>query len=374
MRVRKITVKLKASPYNVLIEHGLLRQVGGQIARKLRKAPSFTVVVTSSRIRQLWGEELQSGLKNAKLKFEFAEIDDGEPAKNLANVESVLRTFSRLGMDRNSLVIAFGGGVIGDSVGFAASIYMRGIRVVHVPTTLLAQVDAAIGGKTGVNLLEGKNLVGTFHQPMLVLIDPNVLKTLSEREFRAGLFEVIKCGVIRDKALFEFFEDHLASVLRRDQAALMRIISDSVKIKAKIVAADEREGGLRRILNFGHTIGHALEAESGYKKFLHGEAVGWGMLAAAKIGVSSGITPVKVAQRIAHLVSSLGSLPALTASEENILRLIQADKKTIVGVPHFILATRIGRVEITDKVKPSMIEAAIRELRESSALQSGIQS
>ena len=369
--MKKITVKLKASPYNVLLEHGLLHQGGGQITKTLGKEPSFTTVVTSSRIRQLWGEKLESSLKQAKLKYAFVEIDDGEPAKHLANVEPLLRRFSQIGMDRNSLVVAFGGGVIGDSVGFAASIYMRGIRVVQVPTTLLAQVDAAIGGKTGVNLFEGKNLVGTFHQPSLVLIDPNVLKTLSDREYRAGLFEVIKCGVIRDEPLFEFLENHLASVLRRDETALMRIISDSVKIKAEIVAADEREGGLRRILNFGHTIGHALEADSNYKKFLHGEAVGWGMTAAAKIGVLCGITPVKVEERIAHLVSSLGPLPKVTASEKNMLRLVQADKKAVLGVPHFILAKQIGRVEITNKVQPSMIEAAIRELHKISASQTG---
>lgn len=325
------------------------------------------MVVTSSRIRELWGAELESGLKQAKFKFEVIEIDDGEPSKHLEAVEPLLRKFAKNGADRNSLVIAFGGGVIGDVAGFAASIYMRGIRVVQVPTTLLAQVDAAIGGKTGVNLPDGKNLVGTFHQPSLVLVDPKVLTSLSDREFRAGLFEVIKCGVIRDKSLFEFFENNLDAILRRDNKALLRIISDSVRIKADVVSKDEREGGLRRILNFGHTIGHALEADSSYAKFLHGEAVGWGMIAAANIGVASGVTPPKVAERIARLVSALGPLPSITASESSILRLVQTDKKTVSGVPHFVLPRKIGQVEITDKVKPGMIELVIREMRKSSA-------
>ena len=361
--VMKIAVKLRASPYNVVIEGGALHEAGKQIIKALEHIPPQAVVVTSARVRQHWGAALESGLKKAKLKFEVLEIDDGEPSKHLGTVEPLLRKFAERGLDRRSLVIAFGGGVIGDMVGFAASVYMRGIDVVQVPTTLLAQVDAAIGGKTGVNLPQGKNLVGTFHQPRLVVIDPEVLTTLPDREFRAGLFEVIKCGIIRDKSLFEYFEAHLDSVLVRDAKALLRIISASVQVKAEVVAADERESGLRRILNFGHTIGHALEAESSYTKFLHGEAVAWGMIVAANIGVAHGVTHPNVAERITRVVHATGSLPAVTASGSSILRLLQADKKTISGVPHFVLAKQIGNVEITDKIKPQMIEEAIQQLR-----------
>ncbi len=363
MRVKKIAVKIKTSPYNILIEQGLLRRAGAQIVKAMGKAPAVTVVVTSARIRQLWGAALELSLKQAKFKFSVIEIDDGEKSKHLGTVESLLRSYASLGVSRDSLVIAFGGGVIGDAVGFAASIYMRGVNVVQVPTTLLAQVDAAIGGKTGVNLPQGKNLVGTFHQPRLVLIDPQLLTTLSEREFRAGLFEVIKCGVIRDRSLFEYLETHMESILRRDAGALLRIITASAKIKAEVVAADEREGGLRRILNFGHTIGHALEADSSYERFLHGEAVGWGMIAAVNIGVACRVTPVKVAERVTRLVNLLGPLPAVTAHEDRIVKLLQADKKTVSGVPHFVLLSKIGQVEIIDKIKPGVIESVVRDLK-----------
>ncbi len=362
--MKKIPVKLKTAPYNVIIDAGLLRQMGKHIVKALGAVPPFTAVVTSSRIRELWGDELERGLKAAKLKFEIVEIDDGEQAKSLSTVEPLLRRFSALGLDRGSLVVAFGGGVIGDAAGFAASIYLRGINVVQVPTTLLAQVDAAIGGKTGVNLPEGKNLVGTFHQPRLVLIDPSVLATLPEREFRAGLFEVIKCGIIRDRSLFEYFEKNIDSILKRDKKTLVKIISASVEIKAEVVASDEREGGLRRILNFGHTIGHALEAESSYARFLHGEAVGWGMIAAAQLGFANGTTPIKIAERIERLVIAMGPLPSVTAAESNILRLLQADKKTISGVPHFVLARKIGEVEITNKIKPQAIESALQHIKD----------
>jgi 3-dehydroquinate synthase len=240
--VKSIAVKLKTRRYNILIDLGLLRRAGKEIIRELGKKPPVIVVVTSPTVRKHWGAELERGLGAAKLSFDFVEIDDGEQAKNLETVEGLLRQFSQLRLDRESLALAFGGGVIGDAVGFAASIYMRGVDVVQVPTTLLAQVDAAIGGKTGVNLPEGKNLVGTFHQPRAVLVDAQVLSTLSDREFRAGLFEVIKCGIIGDKELFKYCEEHIESILSREPKALLRIISASAKLKAEIVARDEREG------------------------------------------------------------------------------------------------------------------------------------
>lgn len=352
----------------MLIGRGVLREAGAHIARALKEKPSLCLVVTSAPIREHWGSILQRSLQGAELRSEILEIEDGETRKNLSTLESLLQQFAAKGADRNSVVIALGGGVVGDIAGFSASIYMRGIPAVQVPTTLLAQVDAAIGGKTGVNLSAGKNLVGTFHQPKLVLIDPETLSTLPDREYRAGLFEVIKCGIIRDPKLFEFMEDQASAVLKRDPKALMRIIAAAVRIKADIVAEDEREGDLRRILNFGHTIGHALETDSGYKHFLHGEAVGWGMVAAAEIGVLAGVTSRKIADRIAAVVNTYGPLPPVTSNAQDILRLIQSDKKTRNGVPHFVLVKKIGKTSIVNDVEPTSIKKAVQILRSTATM------
>jgi 3-dehydroquinate synthase len=360
--VKKIRVRLKSSPYEVLVGSGLLRSAGKAISRAVGN-PSLCVVVTSPSIRKLWGSTLEKGLKSAGLRFQVAEMDDGETQKTYDSVATLLREFLALGADRSSVVVALGGGVVGDVAGFAASIYMRGIPVVQVPTTLLAQVDAAIGGKTGVNLEAGKNLVGTFHQPKLVVIDPDVLSTLPDREYRAGLYEVIKCGVIRDAKLFDCMEEARDKILQRDSAALFRIIRDSVRVKADVVAQDEREGNLRRILNFGHTIGHALEADTEYKHFLHGEAVAWGMLAAVEIGASEGVTPRKVADRISRVIESYGPLRQVTSESQKILSLLKSDKKSRNGVPHFVLARKIGAVRIVNDVKPGSVKSAMAKLR-----------
>ena len=215
-------------------------------------------------------------------------FDDAESAKRIATVEGIARELVRAGADRRAVIVAVGGGVVGDVAGFAAATYLRGVRLVHIPTTLVAQVDSAIGGKTGVDLPEGKNLVGAFYPPRLVIADPATLATLPHREFRAGLYEVIKYGVIADAKLFDFLERRMDAILRRDPRALGWIISRSAAIKARVVSEDEREGGLRQILNFGHTLGHALETATGYKRFLHGEAVGWGMLGATLLAVGTG--------------------------------------------------------------------------------------
>jgi len=266
------------------------------------------------------------------------------------------------GADRNSVVIAFGGGVVGDLAGFLASVYMRGVPVVQVPTTLLAQVDAAIGGKTGANLRAGKNLVGTFHQPLAVISDPELLTTLPDREFRAGLFEVIKSGVIRDRKLFEVTESERKSLLARDQEILERVIYDCARIKAEVVAADEKESDLRRILNFGHTIGHALEADTGYRHFLHGEAVAWGMAAAAMIGTAVRKTSPELAQRIVSCVLAYSPLPEVNSRAEDIVRRIRGDKKAVDGKVHFVLATSVGRVAIYNRVPDDVVAHAVQEL------------
>jgi 3-dehydroquinate synthase len=253
--------------------------------------------------------------------------------------------------------------VVGDVAGMLASVYMRGVDLVQIPTTVQAQVDAAIGGKTGVNLRAGKNLLGTFHQPRAVLIDPAVLSTLPDREFRAGIYESLKCGVIGVPKLFDALEKIQLRDLRRDAAKLESIIAESARLKAKVVAADEREGGLRRVLNFGHTIGHALETVTGYRRFLLGEAVAWGMIAATKIAVSMDKIDCTSAQRIIEAVLGLGSLPKVEARGREILRLLQSDKKTRDGVVHFVLPRAVGKVEIVCGVPDQVLMEAVDELR-----------
>jgi 3-dehydroquinate synthase len=278
-------------------------------------------------------------------------------------VEELAEKLPRLGADRDAVIVAFGGGVVGDVAGLLASLYMRGVDFVQVPTTVVAQVDASIGGKTGVNLRAGKNLLGTFHQPRLVLIDPAVLGTLPEREFRAGLYEALKCGVIGKPELFRQFEESKNKILKRDPATLESLIAESVKLKAEIVGADERESGLRRVLNLGHTIGHALEAETGYRHLLHGEAVAWGMIGATNIALSMGKIDSVTAGRIADAVLGLGPLPRVRVRRANIVRRLQADKKTRDGVVHFVLPTAIGKVEVVRDVPEKVVGQAVDELR-----------
>ncbi len=349
----------------------MLRQAGKLCLRALKEKPSKFVVVTSPRVRSFWGNKLKRSLDAAGVTAHWVEAEDGESAKNVASVERMLAEFAAAGADRASVVIALGGGVIGDMAGFAASIYMRGIRVIQVPTTLLAQVDAAVGGKTGVNLPAGKNLVGTFHQPELVIADPEVLSTLEEREFRAGVFEVIKCGAIRSKSLFEYVIAKRSKILQQDKGALERIVTDSVKIKAEIVAADEREGDLRRILNFGHTVGHALEAATGYQRYLHGEAVGWGMIAEAYIGVEQGTTSASVAKKVRAAVEAFGPLPEANLPDQALRPFIAQDKKTQFGMPHFVLLKDIGRAVVAKQVSEVAIEHGLQAMRNASALRGG---
>jgi len=320
-------------------------------------------VITVAPVRKRWGGKLLTSLKAAGFEPEVIVMPDGEPSKRLATVEALSEKLAKLGADRKAVVVALGGGVVGDVAGLVASLYMRGVELVQIPTTVLAQVDASIGGKTGVNLVAGKNLVGTFHHPRVVLIDPTVLKTLPDREFRAGLYEALKCGVIGNVELFLRFEQNRARILKRDPAELEWLIGQSVKLKAEVVSADEHEGGLRRVLNLGHTIGHALEAETGYRKLLHGEAVAWGMIAATNIALSVGRADSVTAGRIADAVLSLGRLPEVNVNTKKILGRLQSDKKTQNGIVHFVLPREIGKVEIASDVPESAVLAAVDELR-----------
>ena len=356
----RIQVHAVSRTYDVLIERGLLHACGELVHQIAR--PSKVFVVSSEPIVKLWGHAINEGLAKAGLQVMTLTIPDGESSKRLQTVEKLAVQMVTAGADRHSSVLAVGGGVAGDVGGFLASIFMRGIPVIQVPTTLVAQVDSAIGGKTGVNLTRGKNLIGTFHQPSAVLVDPDVLATLPEREYRSGLFEAMKYGVIRNAAIFDLMESNRDAFLRRDGGLLERLIADCIQVKADVVSADEREGGERRILNFGHTIGHTLEAATQYKQFLHGEAVGWGMIAAAVVGNQVGVTDQATAKRIVELVRAYGDLPPVDVSGRRVLKLLQSDKKTIGGVPHFVLARSIGQVAVVNTVTPKVVLHAVREV------------
>jgi 3-dehydroquinate synthase len=357
------TIHVLPRPYQASIENGLLARAGSVLGELLPQA-SRIFVVTVPPVRKRWGSKLLKSLTSAGFEPQVIMMPDGEPSKRLATVESMAEKLAKLGADRKSVIIALGGGVVGDVAGLLASLYMRGVEFVQVPTTVLAQVDASIGGKTGVNLVGGKNLLGTFHHPRVVLIDPTVLKTLPDREFRAGLYEALKCGVIGNVELFIRFEQNRARILKRDPAELEWLIAQSVRLKAEVVSADEHEGGLRRVLNLGHTIGHALEAETGYRKLLHGEAVAWGMIAATSIALNVGRTDSVTAGRISDAVLSLGRLPELNVNPRKIVSRLQSDKKTQNGVVHFVLPREIGKVEISSEVPEPAVLGAVEELRD----------
>ncbi|HEU4414144.1 MAG TPA: 3-dehydroquinate synthase [Candidatus Angelobacter sp.] len=358
-----IRVRTPLERYQVLIRAGLLRRAGLEVRRLLSSPGSRVFVVTSPNVRRHWGERLEDSLRRARLPYQVLEMHDGEPAKHLHTVEQLAEQLVDARADRKSLLLAFGGGVVGDSAGFLAAIFMRGIPVVQIPTTVVAQLDASIGGKTGVNLRAGKNLVGSFHQPRAVLVDPDLLQTLDEREFRSGLFEALKCGVIRDSALFEFMRRNPQKILARNNKLLLRVIADSVKVKAAVVSADEKESGLRRILNFGHTVGHALEAATNYSHFLHGEAVAWGMIAAAEIGCQAGACSRKVADQIQHAVLAFGPLPPVTCNVDEVISRLSSDKKAVAGTVHFVLPQKIGKVRISNDVSVDIVRGAVEMIR-----------
>ncbi len=358
-----IPVDVKPRPYGAVIENGVLAKAGA-LLRELLPAGSRLFVITVGPVRRRWGKALMGSLSGAGFETKILEMPEGERFKHLATVEMLAEKLTNLGADRNAVVVAFGGGVAGDVGGLLASLYMRGVELVQIPTTVLAQVDASVGGKTGVNLKAGKNLVGTFHQPRVVLIDPQVLSSLPEREYRAGLYEALKCGVIGNPELFREFEENRERILKRDPETVERMIAESVRLKAHVVSVDERENGLRRVLNFGHTIGHALEAETGYRNLLHGEAVAWGMVAAAGIAACVGKLDKRDADRIRQATREVGPLPKLNVRGTSIARRLHSDKKTRNGRVHFVLPTEIGKVEVVNDVPESVVLAAVEEIRE----------
>lgn len=340
--------------YSNFVERGILRRVREFVP----KNAGVLFLVTTEDVWQLHGAKVQAQFTDGELEVLF--FPGGEPNKRLAALEQLAEQMSERGADRKSLVIGFGGGIVTDVSGFLAAVFMRGVPVLQVPTTLLAQVDAATGGKTGVNLQSGKNLIGSFHQPVAVLIDPDVLSTLPEREYRAGLFEVIKCGVIRDRALFDLFSDCPDEILSLQPDLVERLIAGAVRIKAEVVSADEKEGDLRRILNFGHTVGHALEAETAYSRFLHGEAVAWGMAVAAELAAILGWLARAEASRIQEVIFRFGPLPSAKGLDtDRLLERLGKDKKTLGGRVHFVLPTAIGQVKIVSDVDASAVRQAI---------------
>ncbi len=355
-----VPVSTPSRSYEVLIGRDLLARSGDLLAKVLQGRRAFVVTVPPVR---RWAKTLLKSLSTAGIEAAVLEMQDGERSKRLSTLEKLAEKLVKQGADRGVTLIALGGGVVGDVTGFLASIYMRGVDVIQIPTTVLAQVDAAIGGKTGVNLVSGKNLLGTFHQPRAVLIDPSVLETLPSREYRAGLYEALKCGIIGDPGLFRLFEDRRREILDRDPTVVEKVVADSVRLKASVVSADEREGGLRQVLNLGHTIGHALEAETGYTKLLHGEAVAWGMIAATHIALATGKIDSVTAGRISNTVLGFGRLPRMQWQTANILKRLRSDKKTRQGVVHFILPREIGKVEITSDVPVEAVRSAIDEIR-----------
>jgi 3-dehydroquinate synthase len=360
LAAQRIFVRASSATYAVLVGRSILARAGQQVARLGVNTGVF--VLTSPRVWKHWGRPLATSLRRTS-SSKVILFDDRESSKNMATVERLCRELARAGADRGAVIVALGGGVVGDVAGFVAASFLRGVSLVHVPTTLVAQADSAIGGKTGVNLAEGKNLVGAFYQPRLVLADPDTLATLPLREYRSGLYEVIKYGVIGDPKMFRFLEQQMDRLLRRDRAALPWVLPRCIRAKADVVSRDERESGLREILNFGHTVGHALEAVTGYAKYLHGEAVGWGMMAATLISMAMDLLPADSAARMLRLVSRVGPLPPLPAvAPARLLRVMRADKKARGGRLRFVLPRSIGRVQVVTGVPEALVAKAVAVL------------
>ncbi len=357
-RMKTISVRAANGKYEVRCGRGVLRQLSRVVSRVRQDGAIF--VISSPRVWRHWSSRIEHLLGRARRATIL--IDDAETAKNLSSVERACRDLVRAGADRHAVIVAVGGGVVGDVAGFVAASYARGVALVHVPTTVVAQVDSAIGGKTGVNLPEGKNLVGAFYPPKSVLADPLTLSSLPPRDFRSGIYEIIKYGVIGDARLFQFLEEKLEKILRRDRLALDLVIERSIAQKARVVSKDERESGLREILNFGHTFAHALETITGYRTYLHGEAVGWGMIAAARLAVEKRMLSPQDEERLSKVIARVGPLPPWPSnSPAQLMAAMQADKKARGGRLRFVLPERIGSVQCGVEADGEMLLRVLRE-------------
>jgi len=353
-----LNVGLGDRSYPIIIKEGLLDEVGSDLAA--RQVAKRYFVVADSHVASLFGEQLLASLSKAGLAAEIITFPRGEASKHLATVADLASQLAKLGADRKDALIALGGGVTGDITGFLASSYMRGIPFLQVPTTLLSQVDSSVGGKTGVDIPEGKNLVGAFYQPKAVYIDSTVLNVLPDDELLNGLAEVIKYGIIYDNEFFGYLTEKRSEILARSLPVLEVVISRCCAIKAEVVEKDERESDLRRILNFGHTLGHAVEAASDYR-LAHGFSVAIGMVAAARLAEGKGMLSKEEAAQVKELIETYG-LPTEVPGDLDKARMkfyLSTDKKAVSGKPFFVLPTGIGRVVVTDDVPEELIDLVI---------------
>jgi 3-dehydroquinate synthase len=354
MRSVRVDVQTSTGGYCVLLGDGLTDRLGRLLDEWHVGARRF--VVSNPIVWRIHGERIASALPGAEVIL----IPDGERHKHLASVARVYEALVRADADRGSVIVAVGGGVIGDMAGFAAATYLRGVGLVQVPTTLLAQVDASVGGKVGVNLASGKNLVGAFYPPLLVVTDPVTLRTLPRREYRAGLYEVIKYGMACSADLFARLQSEAAHLADPGANVSAPIITECCRIKASIVSADEREAGPRRVLNFGHTAGHAIEAITAFRRFRHGEAVAWGMLAASQVAVGRGLLADDDDRALKALIMRLGPLPPIAdLPAHELVDAMRRDKKIVDGRLYFVLPTGIGTTSVVDDVSESELNAAL---------------
>ena len=352
----RIDVTSAARTYPVLVGHGLLAKVPALLTEASLRSP---LVVSVSPVWRLHGPRLESLAGEAGPVM----MADGERAKTLQTVSRLYEAFAKRGVTRSTTIVAFGGGVTGDTAGFAAATYLRGLPIVHLPTTLLAQVDSAIGGKVGVNMAAGKNLAGAFHSPSLVVCDPDVLTTLPRREFRAGLYEVVKYGVTLSEDVFANVAGSLDQIFAQDRDVLARLIAGCSRLKADVVSRDEKESGPRRVLNFGHTLGHALEAVTEYRRFRHGEAVAYGMLAAAHISATRGLMPAGDRDKLADLIRRMGPLPPVAdLRAADALDATALDKKHVNGQLHFVLSAGIGKTTMATDVSQGEMTDALKAI------------
>ena len=360
--MRTIAVKLGLRSYQVQISTTLLDEIGERARAALGAKAKHAVLVSNEIVDALYGARVLRSLTRADFKVHRFSIGDGERFKSLRTAESLFAFLIERRVERSDVILALGGGVVGDLAGFVAATYLRGIRLIQVPTTLLAQIDSSVGGKTGVNHRLGKNLIGAFHQPSLVVIDPNVLYTLPARQMQSGLYEAIKYGVISDRQLFNHIARNMKRLKNLDPCELEHLIARCCGIKANVVRNDEREGGLRKILNLGHTVGHALEAVTGYRRFLHGEAVGLGMRAASRIAERLGLLATGEREIIETVIASVGPLPsAKTLDLDDIISAMHRDKKIEAGRTSFVLPVEIGRVVIRSDVSPRLVKSALKD-------------
>ena len=357
--MQRVGIELGERSYDILIGSGIRKQVG-ELLKPIFE-PSRVIVITHPSINDLYGEEVVANFIEQGWTTDIIEVPEGESSKSLGQAEKLYDHLLELNCDRKSLLVALGGGVIGDLVGFVAATYQRGIPFIQVPTTLLSLVDSSVGGKTAVNHPKGKNMIGAFYQPRLVVADLETLQTLSQKEYRAGLAEVVKYGVIADANLFEFLETNYEKIINLDQNFLTHIVETSCAIKASVVEKDERESHYRMILNFGHTFGHAIESLTEYSQFVHGEAVAIGMVLATKLSHSAGKCSKDVLRRLEALLKNLGlpvDMPALNSSA--VIKSLYHDKKTVENKIKFILVKEIGSIEIVDQVSEAEILKVLR--------------